>query len=111
MQPVRYGRPRGRLNRLKSGQRPPLNSSDDASRSDAERWLKRLGCTKYVAQGGDWGALIVDMMGVQAPPGLLGVHTNMAATVPPDVDKAAFTGALPPFQPEERQAYDQLAFF
>jgi len=60
-----------------------------------------------VIQGGDWGALIVDMMGVQAPPGLLGVHTNMAATVPPDVDKAAFTGALPPFQPEERQAYDQ----
>jgi pimeloyl-ACP methyl ester carboxylesterase len=57
--------------------------------------MKRLGYTKYVAQGGDWGALIVDMMGVQAPPGLLGIHTNMAATVPPDVDKAAFTGAHP----------------
>jgi pimeloyl-ACP methyl ester carboxylesterase len=63
--------------------------------------MKRLGYTKYVAQGGDWGALMVDMMGVLAPPGLLGIHTNMAATVPPDVDKAAFTGAPPPptFQP------------
>ena len=75
--------------------------------------MKRLGYTKYVAQGGDWGALIVDMMGVLAPPGLLGIHTNMAATVPPDVDKAAFTGAPPPptLSAEERQAYDQLAFF
>src|SRR5713101_4855330 len=75
--------------------------------------MKRLGYTKYVAQGGDWGALIVDMMGVQAPPGLLGIHTNMAGTVPPDVDKAAFTGAPPPptLSAEERLAYDQLAFF
>jgi hypothetical protein len=66
-----------------------------------------------VARGGDWGALIVDMMGVQAPPGLLGIHTNMAAAVPPDIDKAAFTGAPPPpdLSAEERQAYDQLAFF
>ena len=75
--------------------------------------MKRLGYTEYVAQGGDWGALMVDMMGVLAPPGLLGIHTNMAATVPPDVDKAAFTGAPPPptLSAEERQAYDQLAFF
>ena len=40
--------------------------------------MKRLGYTKFVAQGGDWGALIVDLMGVQAPPELLGIHTNMA---------------------------------
>jgi pimeloyl-ACP methyl ester carboxylesterase len=75
--------------------------------------MKRLGYTRFVAQGGDWGALIVDMMGVQAPPGLLGIHTNMAATVPPDIDKAAFTGAPPPpsLSAEERHAYDRLAFF
>jgi pimeloyl-ACP methyl ester carboxylesterase len=75
--------------------------------------MKRLGYTKYVAQGGDWGALIVDMMGVQAPPELLGIHTNMAGAVPPDIDKAAFTGAPPPpgLSAEERHAYDRLAFF
>jgi hypothetical protein len=50
--------------------------------------MKRLGYTKFVAQGGDWGALIVDMMGVQAPPELLGIHTNMAGAVPPEIDKA-----------------------
>jgi hypothetical protein len=66
-----------------------------------------------VAQGGDWGALIVDMMGVQAPPELLGIHTNMAGAVPPEIDKAAFTGAppLPGLSADERHAYDQLAFF
>ena len=75
--------------------------------------MKRLGYTQYVAQGGDWGALIVDLMGVQAPPGLLGIHTNMPGAVPPEIDKAAFTGAPPPpdLSAEEKQAYDQLAFF
>ena len=75
--------------------------------------MKRLGYTKFVAQGGDWGALIVDLMGVQAPPELLGIHTNMAGAVPPEIDKAAFTGAPPPpdLSAEERHAYDQLAFF
>src|SRR6476660_5575478 len=58
--------------------------------------MGRVGYTQYVAQGGDWGALIVDMMGVQAPPGLLGIHTNKAGAVPPEIDKAAFTGAPPP---------------
>jgi pimeloyl-ACP methyl ester carboxylesterase len=75
--------------------------------------MKRLGYEKFVAQGGDWGALIVDLMGVDAPPGLLGIHTNMAGTIPPDIDAAAFTGAPPPadLSAEERQAFDHVAFF
>jgi pimeloyl-ACP methyl ester carboxylesterase len=75
--------------------------------------MKRLGYTKYVAQGGDWGALITDLMGVQAPPELLGIHTNMAGAVPPEIDKAAFAGAPPPpsLSAEEKHAYERLAFF
>ena len=50
--------------------------------------MKRLGYTRYVSQGGDWGAVISDVMARQAPPGLLGIHVNMPATVPPDIAKA-----------------------
>ncbi|HME85884.1 MAG TPA: epoxide hydrolase [Roseiarcus sp.] len=75
--------------------------------------MKRLGYQRYVAQGGDWGALITDQMGVQAAPELIGIHSSMAGAVPPDIDKAAFTGAPAPsgLSPDEMHAYDQLAFF
>ncbi|HVF54549.1 MAG TPA: epoxide hydrolase [Pyrinomonadaceae bacterium] len=72
--------------------------------------MKRLGYTRYVAQGGDWGAFVVDQMGLQAPAGLLAIHTNMPATVPADVDKALLAGTPPPsgLSAEERRAYEQL---
>src|SRR4051794_7471283 len=72
--------------------------------------MKRLGYDRYVAQGGDWGAFVVDQMGLQAPAGLLAVHTNMPATVPADVDEALLAGAPPPagLSADERRAYDQL---
>src|SRR3712207_3327640 len=72
--------------------------------------MKRLGYTRYVAQGGDWGAFVVDQMGLQAPAGLLAIHTNMPATVPADVNDAATRGEPPPagLSAEERRAYEQL---
>lgn len=72
--------------------------------------MNRLGYTRYVAQGGDWGAFVVDQMGLQAPAGLLAIHTNMPATVPTDVNTAALAGHPPPagLSAEELRAYDQL---
>jgi pimeloyl-ACP methyl ester carboxylesterase len=72
--------------------------------------MKRLGYTQYVAQGGDWGAFVVDQMGLQAPEGLLAIHTNMPATVPADVDKASLAGEPPPsgLSAKERRAYEEL---
>jgi pimeloyl-ACP methyl ester carboxylesterase len=74
--------------------------------------MKRLGYTQYVAQGGDWGAVVVDTMGVQAPSGLLGIHTNMPGIFPAEVDGAAFSGAPAPagLSAEEKVAYDRLQF-
>jgi pimeloyl-ACP methyl ester carboxylesterase len=84
--------------------------------SIAKAWatlMQRLGYTKYVAQGGDWGNAVSEVMALQQPPGLLGIHTNMAATVPPDVSKALATGGPPPagLSPEEKHAWDQLDDF
>jgi pimeloyl-ACP methyl ester carboxylesterase len=72
--------------------------------------MKRLGYTRFVAQGGDWGAFVVDQMGLQAPAGLLAIHTNMPATVPADVDKALLAGAPAPsgLSADEQRAYEQL---
>ena len=72
--------------------------------------MDRLGYERYVAQGGDWGAFVVDQMGLQAPPGLLAIHTNMPATVPADVDKALQSGGPAPagLSAEELLAYQQL---
>ncbi len=72
--------------------------------------MQRLGYDRYVAQGGDWGAFVVDQMGLQAPAGLIGIHTNMPATVPADVNAAALAGEPPPagLSAEERRAYEQL---
>jgi pimeloyl-ACP methyl ester carboxylesterase len=73
--------------------------------------MKRLGYTKFVAQGGDWGAIVTEQMGVQAPPELLGIHTNMANVIPLDIDKAAFSGAPAPagLSADEKLAYERLS--
>ena len=74
--------------------------------------MKRLGYTRFVAQGGDWGGMITDVMGKQAPPELLGIHLNWVFAVPPEIDKAVQTGgALPSnLSADERRACEQLAF-
>jgi pimeloyl-ACP methyl ester carboxylesterase len=75
--------------------------------------MKRLGYTRYVAQGGDWGGLIVDQMGVQAPAGLLAIHTNFPGSVPTEVGKALQSGGPPPsgLSAEEKGAWDRLDYF
>ena len=75
--------------------------------------MKRLGYMRYAAQGGDWGAVVVDLMGVQAPQGLLGIHTNMPNVIPPAIDAAALAGAPVPagLSADEKHAYEQLAAF
>ena len=75
--------------------------------------MKRLGYTRYVAQGGDWGALVSEEMGLLAPPGLLGIHTNLPFAVPVQINQAVQSGgALPPgLSAEEARACERLVFF
>ncbi|MER8898363.1 epoxide hydrolase [Mesorhizobium sp. M0676] len=82
----------------------------------AQAWatlMQRLGYTKYVAQGGDWGNAVSETMALQQAPGLLGIHTNMAATVPAEVSKALAAGGPAPngLSPDEKRAWDQLDDF
>jgi len=72
--------------------------------------MKRLGYTKFVAQGGDWGAVVTESMGVQAAPELLGIHTNMPGIFPPEIDQAAFLGQPAPsgLSAEEKHAFEEL---
>jgi pimeloyl-ACP methyl ester carboxylesterase len=74
--------------------------------------MKRLGYTKFVAQGGDWGALVTEQMAVQAPSELLGIHVNMPGIFPNEIDKAAFSGAPAPadLSADEKVAYERLQF-
>ncbi len=86
----------------------------------ADAWIelmRRLGYTRYVAQGGDWGAQITDVIGAKAPPELLGIHSNMPGTVAPDVSKALTSNVFGTGHPaptglsaDEQQAYDRLSF-
>jgi pimeloyl-ACP methyl ester carboxylesterase len=75
--------------------------------------MKRLGYTRYVAQGGDWGNAVTEQMALLAPPELVGIHTNMPAAVPDDIEKALHSGNPPPsgLSADEKYAYDQLDFF
>src|SRR6202521_2418906 len=74
--------------------------------------MKRLGHSKFVAQGGDLGAVITDLLGVQAPPELLGIHTNMPGAVPADIYRAVLSGAPMPsgFSDDQKAAFERLQF-
>jgi hypothetical protein len=72
-----------------------------------------LATRAFVAQGGDWGAVVTDLIGVQAPPELLGVHVNMPGAIPAEIDQASAAGSPTPsgLSAEERSSYEQLVFF
>jgi pimeloyl-ACP methyl ester carboxylesterase len=93
----------------------PTETGWDTTRM-ARAWtvlMKRLGYTRYVAQGGDWGAFITEQMGVLAPPELLGIHINLASAVPAEILKALGSGDGPPpgLAADEKAAFERLAFF
>src|SRR5512134_1821582 len=90
----------------------PTTPGWDVSRI-ARAWvvlMKRLGYTKFVAQGGDWGGVVVDMMAVEGAPELIGIHTNMPGAIPADVWKAVTSGSPAPsdLTDEERERYEKL---
>ncbi len=93
----------------------PTETGWDTTRM-ARAWIvlmNRLGYTRYVAQGGDWGAFITEQMGVLAPPELLGIHINLASAVPAEILKALGSGDGPPpgLSADEQSAFERLAFF
>src|SRR5262249_59937758 len=80
--------------------------------------MQRLGYTRYVAAGGDWGALVTDLIGAQAPEGLLGIHTNMAGALPPEISKVLASNVLGAGDPaptdlsaEDQATFDRLIGF
>jgi len=91
----------------------PTTTGWDTTRM-ARAWtvlMKRLGYTRYVAQGGDWGAFITEQMGVLAPPELLGIHINLASAVPAEIFKALQSGSpAPGLSADEKSAFEGLAF-
>jgi pimeloyl-ACP methyl ester carboxylesterase len=104
---------------------PSLPGHGFSAKPDAPGWdpiriarawaelMGRLGYSRYVAQGGDWGNAVTEQLALQTPPGLIGIHTNMPATVPDSIQQALANGEAPPddFDVEERGAWDQLATF